>query len=177
MVWLKRLHGWIGMWGAIVGLIIGITGITLNHRAAIGAGQANEVTRFQLEIPQNSIAAQSEFELYVKENLGFSSDPVVGMGGGMAAANALSTRCQSTSERYDISWVPGNQFATVTHTESGVANFHRDYRSASVEQNGWVCLAGDDLVFQLSSRRILFCCRNLSCWSFQRNWGNFYVIR
>ncbi|MGZ5026892.1 MAG: PepSY-associated TM helix domain-containing protein, partial [Methylobacter sp.] len=30
--WLRRIHAWIGLWGAALGLLFGISGILLNHR-------------------------------------------------------------------------------------------------------------------------------------------------
>jgi hypothetical protein len=33
--WLRRTHGWIGLWGATLGLLFGISGIWLNHRAIL----------------------------------------------------------------------------------------------------------------------------------------------
>lgn len=35
IVWLRRAHGWIGLWGATLGLLFGSTGILLNHRALL----------------------------------------------------------------------------------------------------------------------------------------------
>lgn len=32
VVWLRRTHAWLGLWGAALGLIFGISGILLNHR-------------------------------------------------------------------------------------------------------------------------------------------------
>src|SRR5690349_20141788 len=29
--WLKRVHAWLGLWGAVLGLLFGVTGILLNH--------------------------------------------------------------------------------------------------------------------------------------------------
>jgi hypothetical protein len=48
--WLRKLHGWIGLWGAALGLLFGSTGILLNHRAVmkIPAAQVQETT---LQIP------------------------------------------------------------------------------------------------------------------------------
>ena len=44
--WLRKMHGWIGLWGAILGLIAGTSGVWLNHRAVLkldlpGQRQAN----------------------------------------------------------------------------------------------------------------------------------------
>lgn len=30
--WLRKMHGWIGLWGAALGLLFGTTGFLLNHR-------------------------------------------------------------------------------------------------------------------------------------------------
>ena len=32
LVWLRRAHAWIGFWGAVMGLLFGVSGILLNHR-------------------------------------------------------------------------------------------------------------------------------------------------
>ena len=31
--WLRKVHGWVGLWGAVLGLLFGTTGFLLNHRA------------------------------------------------------------------------------------------------------------------------------------------------
>jgi hypothetical protein len=33
--WVRRTHGWFGLWGALLGLIFGASGIWLNHRAVL----------------------------------------------------------------------------------------------------------------------------------------------
>jgi hypothetical protein len=33
--WLRKTHGWFGLWGAILGLLAGVSGIWLNHRAVL----------------------------------------------------------------------------------------------------------------------------------------------
>jgi hypothetical protein len=33
--WLRRTHGWIGLWGAALGLFMGVTGFLLNHRSVL----------------------------------------------------------------------------------------------------------------------------------------------
>lgn len=33
--WLRRTHGWFGLWGATLGLLFGFSGIWLNHRAVL----------------------------------------------------------------------------------------------------------------------------------------------
>jgi hypothetical protein len=48
--WVRRTHGWFGLWGAILGLLMGFSGIWLNHRAVL-----------KLQLPnQQQINAQLE---------------------------------------------------------------------------------------------------------------------
>jgi hypothetical protein len=35
MLWVRKSHGWIGLWGAVLGLLFGFSGIWLNHRAVL----------------------------------------------------------------------------------------------------------------------------------------------
>jgi hypothetical protein len=51
--WLRNAHGWIGLWGAALGLLFGTTGFVLNHRAGpmrIATG-APQVTELQAALP------------------------------------------------------------------------------------------------------------------------------
>lgn len=33
--WLRQAHGWLGLWGAVMGFLIGVTGILLVHRSVL----------------------------------------------------------------------------------------------------------------------------------------------
>ena len=33
--WVRRTHGWFGLWGALLGLMMGTSGVWLNHRAVL----------------------------------------------------------------------------------------------------------------------------------------------
>ena len=33
--WVRRTHGWFGLWGAILGLMTGTSGVWLNHRSVL----------------------------------------------------------------------------------------------------------------------------------------------
>ena len=50
---LRKLHGWIGLWGALLGLLFGVSGILLNHRAVLKIPAAKSIeTTVQLPVPQ-----------------------------------------------------------------------------------------------------------------------------
>jgi hypothetical protein len=49
---LRQLHGWIGLWGAALGLLFGSSGILLNHRALLKIPAAHtEESTVQLPLP------------------------------------------------------------------------------------------------------------------------------
>jgi hypothetical protein len=50
--WIRRTHGWFGLWGAVLGLLFGFSGIWLNHRAVLKLPQSQERTRAQLALPE-----------------------------------------------------------------------------------------------------------------------------
>ncbi|QGZ63767.1 PepSY-associated TM helix domain-containing protein [Paraburkholderia acidisoli] len=51
--WLRKVHGWVGLWGAALGLLFGTTGFVLNHRMEplrISPG-APQVSSMQIDVP------------------------------------------------------------------------------------------------------------------------------
>ena len=50
--WLRRAHAWLGVWGAVLGLLFGATGLLLNHRATMKIpGVSYSYTQWQLKLP------------------------------------------------------------------------------------------------------------------------------
>jgi hypothetical protein len=68
--WLRKTHGWIGLWGAALGLLFGGTGILLNHRAVlkIPAAQAQEST-VQLPLPSPAPADEKALAAWLRSSL------------------------------------------------------------------------------------------------------------
>ena len=51
--WLRRTHGWIGLWGAALGLLFGFSGILLNHHEVLKIPAAKvEKSEAQLILPE-----------------------------------------------------------------------------------------------------------------------------
>jgi len=40
--WVRRTHGWFGLWGALLGLMTGVSGVWLNHRAVMKLALPNQ---------------------------------------------------------------------------------------------------------------------------------------
>ena len=49
VVFLRRTHGWIGLWGATLGLLFGFSGIWLDHRAVLPLQPAADRHNSQLD--------------------------------------------------------------------------------------------------------------------------------
>jgi uncharacterized protein len=50
--WVRRTHGWFGLWGALLGLMAGTSGIWLNHRSVMKLELPDQQqTNIQLAIP------------------------------------------------------------------------------------------------------------------------------
>lgn len=67
LVWLRRAHAWIGLWGAVMGLLFGVSGILLNHRAEMKIPLAkHEETRQVLIPPVASLQSPEELEAWLR---------------------------------------------------------------------------------------------------------------
>nr|WP_254221679.1 PepSY-associated TM helix domain-containing protein [Burkholderia multivorans] len=66
--WLRKIHGWVGLWGAALGLLFGTTGFLLNHRAPplrIQTG-APRVDTLRLAVPVPAPASPRELAKWLR---------------------------------------------------------------------------------------------------------------
>jgi len=70
------MHGWIGLWGAVLGLLFGSTAILLNHRAVprMPAAQAREAT-VQVPLPQPAPGDPQALAAWLQSSLKLEPDP------------------------------------------------------------------------------------------------------
>ena len=68
--WLRKTHGWIGLWGAAIGLLFGVTGILLSHRTVlkIPAAQVQE-TMLQIPLPTPAPANAKAMASWLQQEL------------------------------------------------------------------------------------------------------------
>ncbi len=72
--WLRRAHGWLGLWGAVVGLLFGATGIVMNHRAILPLPLKKvEKTSAQIALAQPPQDAQA-LAAMLQVRLGFEGE-------------------------------------------------------------------------------------------------------
>ena len=86
--WLRRVHGWIGLWGAVLGLLFGVTGVLLNHRALMNlpAARAQEHTQ-QLAVPRPAPGGATAMANWVRGELA--------LGGGTSTSTPGARRART----------------------------------------------------------------------------------
>jgi len=163
--WLRKAHGWIGLWGATLGLLFGFSGIFLNHRAVLkipGAQTQENTVQMALPtpVPENAraLAAWLKTDLKLdREATRVREEPArPALWGDQAVTQparwtaSFMTPAAGVQMEY---WV-GNSFVSVKRSENNViatlGNLHKGVGLGI----GWVLLvdtlAGSILLLSLS---------------------------
>lgn len=75
--WLRKVHGWVGLWGAVLGLLFGVTGFLLNHRAGpmkVPTGEP-QVEQMQVALPSDPPATPDAMAHWLQRELHFDGKP------------------------------------------------------------------------------------------------------
>ncbi|MGH8548296.1 MAG: PepSY-associated TM helix domain-containing protein [Methylococcales bacterium] len=78
--WLRLVHAWIGLWSAALGLLFGLSGILLNHRAVMKIPAASmEQSQFELTLPAEGPKDARAFAMWLQAelNIGREADKIV----------------------------------------------------------------------------------------------------
>jgi hypothetical protein len=163
--WLRKMHGWIGLWGAVLGLLFGSTGILLNHRAVlkIPAAQTQEST-VQVPLPSPAPANPQALAAWLKRSLKLEPDPArvkaeaarpVAWGDrSMLQPARWSASFMSPSGAVQAEYWVGNSYVTLKRSQNNVfatmANLHKGVGMGV----GWILLvdtlAGSIILLSLS---------------------------
>ena len=138
--WLRKMHGWIGLWGATLGLLFGISGILLNHRAVmkIPAVQMQEST-VQMPLPQPAPASAQAMVEWLQAELKFDhpnlksrEEPAHGVAwGDKAITQPGHWQMSLTTPRMNVQadWWVGNSFITLKRSDNNffavLTNLHK----------------------------------------------------
>ncbi|MBI1359714.1 MAG: hypothetical protein GC155_05450 [Alphaproteobacteria bacterium] len=83
ITWLKRVHAWTGFWGALMFLVLGISGFLLDHRGQmkIDTGEPREVMSVVLPVDPGSITSQADLGKWAQAQFHLSMEPRAPRGG------------------------------------------------------------------------------------------------
>jgi hypothetical protein len=74
--WLRRIHAWVGLWGAALGLLFGVSGILLNHRTIMKIPAARmEQSQIELALPTPLPADAKALAEWLKIQLNIDREP------------------------------------------------------------------------------------------------------
>lgn len=80
LTWLRKTHLYVGLWGAALGLLFGLTGILMNHRAIMKIPVEKTVQKSaQLPLPEHGFASPEDMAAWLQKELNFvgSQPPIV----------------------------------------------------------------------------------------------------
>lgn len=130
--WLKRVHAWTGLWGAMLFLGMGVSGLLLNHRVflKIDTDAPREVSKLNVAVTPGRIGDAAALDAWVKATLGLPgegytpppepSGPVSILGRRLPQAEKLTRVFLLVDGQVTVSTVPGSAAVSVTRDSVGV---------------------------------------------------------
>jgi hypothetical protein len=150
--WLRRMHAWIGVWGAVLFLFLGVSGVLLNHRSIlkIDTGGAQEVDRVEtvLEAP---LADEQALVGWFRERWGVEREPLsvkrtvaegaVALAGVEARpAETWTVRFRGPNAVLEGTYRPEARLLTVTRTEQNFLGLLKELHKGHGVTVFWVLL-------------------------------------
>lgn len=80
LTWLRKIHLYVGLWGAVFGMLFGATGILLNHRAIMKIPVEKAVQKtVQMPLANQTFESPEDMSAWIQKELKFSpaSPPVI----------------------------------------------------------------------------------------------------
>lgn len=149
--WLKRVHAWLGLWGAALGLLFGTSGFLLNHRAQLKINAATPVeSTVQVELPDDARADPKSFARWLTQYAGIEGEPKVRV---MPAKKVIwndkpvekPAEWSATLARPDHSvnaiYTAGNRFVEVKRIEQNFWGILNGLHRGAGLGVGWILLA------------------------------------
>jgi hypothetical protein len=151
LVWLRKVHAWVGLAGASLGLLFGFTGFLLNHRAVMKIpGGRFEVDKVHLQLAEAPPTPEL-LALEVTAQLGFTPSQArwqiqaprpVQFGGTPVTASAVWTVLLGTHTRQArVTYMPGNRTADVERRQADFLGALQRMHKADAGHAPWILLA------------------------------------
>ena len=176
-LWLRKVHGWIGLWGATLGLLFGFSGIWLNHRAVLPLKPAAERGESQLALPETAPVDAKAMAAWLQSSLSLQQ-PVGNVRvekarpAPWAEASAAAAAMQPAHWTFNFNapreqiqadyWV-GNHAVSVRRTDNGVVATLTNLHKGVGMPVAWILL-----VDTLAGSMILLSLSGLALWMLTR---------
>ena len=130
LTWLRKIHLYVGLWGAVLGLLFGATGILLNHRSIMKIPVEKTVQKVaQLPLPARPVTSLEQMSAWLQQELKFTSEQVTQIKLQPAKKIVWADREVMQPERWSISmqspqrgvnveYFVGNRFVKLDHVDA-----------------------------------------------------------
>lgn len=177
--WLRRTHGWIGLWGAIFGLLFGFSGFLLNHRAVLKIPAIKmQESQMQLAMPAQPPADLKAFTVWIQGQLHLHHEPIQrppragekpqhdAAWDGKKSHQPAQWKVEFQTPQAGITaeYVVGNQFATITRQDSNTLGFFTRMHKGVGMNMAWILL-----VDSFAGSLILLSITGVLLWTKMRN--------
>ncbi|HEU4373797.1 MAG TPA: PepSY-associated TM helix domain-containing protein [Telluria sp.] len=149
--WLRKMHGWIGLWGAALGLLFGTSGILLNHRDVlkIPAVQKQE-SSIQLPLPSPAPANAEAMAAWVRQSLALKATagkvkadkprPVAWGDKSLTQPARWSAAFVAPDSSVQAEYWVGNSFVTVKRSDSNTFGVLTNMHKGAGMSVAWILL-------------------------------------
>lgn len=163
--WLRRVHGWLGLWGAVLGLLFGATGFLLNHRVVMKIPALQmEQSQFQMLLPANGLANAQSFALWMQQQLKLQQPaykvhdeparPIAWGNGKLMQPAQWKAEFHTPQRSWSAEYWVGNQFVSIKQQDINALGFLMRMHKGVGMNAGWVLLvdslAGAMLVLSIT---------------------------
>lgn len=151
--WLRLTHLYLGLWGAVLGLLFGATGILLNHRSIMKIPIERQVqSTAQLALPAAVFARPEELSSWLQAELAFAPTQPALVRSEPAKRVVWGEREVQQPERWTVSlqgpqrgvsaeYHVGNRFVRITQNDATVIGVLTRLHMASGVNAFWVLLS------------------------------------
>ena len=172
LLWLRRTHLYVGLWGALMGLLFGITGILLNHRSVLKVPVEKTIARtVQVAAPSSALAAPEALAEWLRADLGYAPAQVVQVRRDPAQDVRWGERYVRQPERWTVmlqhprravnaEYFVGNALIRLDHIEATTVGWLTRLHMSVGASAAWVLLADT-----IAGSLILLCITGLLLWS------------
>jgi hypothetical protein len=150
--WLRRIHAWVGLWGAALGLLFGISGFLLNHHAVMKIPAAQmEQSQIELALPTplpvdaKALATWLQAQLSIdREPSKISTEPaktVTWAGQNLQQPSQWRVDFHSPQQSLNAAYWVGNTYVSIKRQDANVFAFLTRLHKGVGMGTGWVLLA------------------------------------
>ena len=135
--WVRKLHLWIGAWGALGAVLYGSTGLIMSHRLGEGAwpqGDTSEIGRSTLQVPVEARDSAETLSLWLRDAHDLDAQTIrKPRGGGEGRGpQAWSLSGGTAAESWSVEYKPGDAEVEVKRSRhSTLAALNRMHKAVA----------------------------------------------